>query len=40
MLLEYAMGTICAPGYANIFMAQFEAKQIYSYIHSFYFEDT
>ena len=27
-----AMGTICAPSYANIFMANFEAKHIYSYI--------
>ena len=26
------MGTICAPAYANIFMAQFEAKYIYPYI--------
>ena len=24
-----AMGAICAPAYANIFMAQFEAKHIY-----------
>ena len=29
-----AMGTICAPEYANIFMAQFEAKHIYPYIHN------
>ena len=28
-----AMVTICAPAYANIFMAQFEAKHIYPYIH-------
>ena len=28
-----AMGTICAPTYANIFMAQYEAKHIYPYIH-------
>ena len=27
-----AMGTICAPTYANIFMANFEAKHIYPYI--------
>ena len=27
-----AMGTICAPSYANIFMANFEAKHIYPYI--------
>ena len=27
------MGTICAPAYANIFMAQFEAKHRYPYIH-------
>ena len=27
------MGTICAPAYANIFVAQFEAKHIYPYIH-------
>ena len=26
------MGTICAPSYANIFMASFEAKHIYPYI--------
>ena len=26
------MGTICAPAYANIFMAQFEKQHIYSYI--------
>ena len=26
------MGTICAPSYANIFTANFEAKHIYSYI--------
>ena len=26
------MGTICAPSYANIFMANFEAKHIYPYI--------
>ena len=29
-----AMGTIWAPAYTNIFMAAFEAKHIYSYIHS------
>ena len=27
-----AMGTICAPAYANIFMPQFEAKHIHPYI--------
>lgn len=27
-----AMGTICAPSYANIFMAKFEEKYIYPYI--------
>ena len=27
-----AMGTICAPAYANIFMAKFETKHIYPYI--------
>ena len=26
------MGTVCAPSYANLFMAQFEEKHIYSYI--------
>ena len=26
------MGTICAPGYANIFMKNFELKYIYPYI--------
>ena len=26
------MGTICAPAYANIFMASFKSKYIYSYI--------
>ena len=25
------MGTICAPAYANIFMANFELKYIYQY---------
>ena len=28
-----AMGTICAPVQANIFMAQFEAEHIYPHIH-------
>ena len=28
----FAMGTICAPAYANIFMASFELKYIYLYI--------
>ena len=27
-----AMGTICAPSYANIFMGKFEEKLIYAYI--------
>ena len=27
-----AMGTICAPAYKNIFIANFELKYIYSYI--------
>ena len=27
------LGTICAPAHANTFMAQFEAKHIYPYIH-------
>ena len=27
--MDSAMGTICAPSYANIFMANFEAKHIY-----------
>ena len=27
-----AMGTICAPAYANIFMAQFGKQHIYPYI--------
>ena len=27
----WAMGTICAPAYANIFMANFELKYIYPY---------
>ena len=26
------MGTICAPAYANIFVAQFEKQHIYPYI--------
>ena len=26
------MGTICAPAYANIFMAQFEKQHIYPYV--------
>ena len=30
--MSCAMGTICAPSYANIFMATFEAKHIYPYI--------
>ena len=28
-----AVGTVFAPAYANIFMAQFEAKHTYPYIH-------
>ena len=32
-LMGYAMGTICAPASANVFLAQFEAKHIYPYIH-------
>ena len=28
-----AMGTVCAPAYANIFMAKFELKCIYPYIN-------
>ena len=32
-IMGCSMGTICAPAYANIFMAQFEAKKIYPYIH-------
>ena len=31
--MRCAMDTICAPAYANIFVAQFEAKHIYPYIH-------
>ena len=27
--MGYAMGTICAPSYVNIFMVNFEAKRIY-----------
>ena len=27
-----AMGTACAPAYANLFMAQLEEKHIYPYI--------
>ena len=27
------MDTVCAPAFANIFMAQFEVKHIYPYIH-------
>ena len=30
--MDCAMGAICAPSYANIFMANFEAKHIYPYI--------
>ena len=31
-IMECAMGTICAPAYVNIFMAQFEKQHIYPYI--------
>ena len=31
-LKGYAMGTICAPAYANIVMAEFEQKYIYRWI--------
>ena len=31
-IMGYAMGTICAPAHANIFMAQFEKQYIYPYI--------
>ena len=31
-IMRYAMGTICAPAYTNIFMAQFEKQHIYPYI--------
>ena len=31
-IMGSAMGTICAPAYANIFMAQFEKQHIYPYI--------
>ena len=31
-IMGCAMGTICAPAYANIFVAQFEKQHIYSYI--------
>ena len=31
-IMGCAMGTICAPAYANIFMAQFEKQYIYPYI--------
>ena len=31
-IMECAMGTICAPAYVNIFMAQFEKQRIYPYI--------
>ena len=30
-----AMGTICAPNYANIFMGKFEKTYIYPYINQF-----
>ena len=31
-IMGCAMGTICVPAYANIFMAQFEEQHIYPYI--------
>ena len=31
-IMGCAMGTICAPAYGNIFMAQFEKQHIYPYI--------
>ena len=31
-IMRYAMSTICAPAYADIFMAQFEKQHIYPYI--------
>ena len=31
-IIGCAMGTICAPAYANIFVAQFEKQHIYPYI--------
>ena len=31
-IMGYAMGTVCAPAYANIFMAQFEKQHIHPYI--------
>ena len=30
--MEWAMGTVCALSYANLFMAQFEEKHIYPYV--------
>ena len=32
-VVRCAIGTICAPAFANTFMTQFEAKHIYLYIH-------
>ena len=32
LIMGCAMGTICAPAYTNIFMAQFEQQHIYPYI--------
>ena len=32
-MFETPRAPICAPAYANIFVAQFEAKHIYTYIH-------
>ena len=31
-IIGCAMGTICAPAYTNIFMAEFEKQHIYPYI--------
>ena len=31
-IMGFAMGTICAPSYVNIFMANFESKHIFPYI--------
>lgn len=44
-ILGCAMGNICAPAYADIFMAQFEKQKIYPYIknesilHLWYIDD-
>ena len=31
--MECAMGTICAPIFANIFMTQFETRHLHPYFH-------